>query len=138
MYLARWQAESTDSSRRLSPLAGLRDASTRWIVTHDIAEWKDEITWMSLYFSVAVWASLALCVCYSFAVDLPLYRIKAPLASRSSNDLINASAPYLSTYTGGLRPRFTTTAMNVRFGSKADIAAHSSDVRFTPKSGHWD
>jgi hypothetical protein len=34
-------------------------------VTHDIAEWKDEIAWMSLYFSAAVWASLALCVCYS-------------------------------------------------------------------------
>jgi hypothetical protein len=26
---------------------------------------------------------------------------------------------------------------NVRFGSKADIEAPSSDVRFTPKSGHW-
>ena len=25
---------------------------------------------------------------------------------------------------------------HVRFGSKADIAAHSCDVRFTPKSGH--
>jgi hypothetical protein len=39
--------------------------STRWIVTHDLAEWKDEIAWMSLYFSAAVWASLALCVFYS-------------------------------------------------------------------------
>ena len=45
-----------------APLEGLRDVSTRWVVTHDIAEWKDEIAWMSLYFSVAVWASLALCV----------------------------------------------------------------------------
>jgi hypothetical protein len=27
--------------------------------------------------------------------------------------------------------------LDVRFGSKADIAAHSSDVRFTPKSRHW-
>ena len=27
---------------------------------------------------------------------------------------------------------------NVRFGSKADMAAHSSDVRFTPKSRHWN
>ena len=35
-------------------------------VTHDIAEWRDEIAWMSLYFSAAVWASLALCVCYAF------------------------------------------------------------------------
>jgi hypothetical protein len=26
---------------------------------------------------------------------------------------------------------------DVRFGSKADIQAPSSDVRFTPKSGHW-
>jgi hypothetical protein len=67
MYLMRWQSESTNSIERLSPLEGLRDASVRWVVTHDIAEWQDEIAWMSLYFSVAVWASLALCVCYAFA-----------------------------------------------------------------------
>jgi hypothetical protein len=41
-------------------LAGLHDLTTRWIVTHDIAQWQDEIAWMSLYFSVAVWSSLAL------------------------------------------------------------------------------
>jgi len=33
-----------------------------------------------------------------------------------------------------VKPRDQCT--DVRFGSKADIAAHSSDVRFTPKSGH--
>jgi hypothetical protein len=65
MYLARWHAERADSIRPLSLLQGLHDASVRWVVTHDIAEWKDEIAWMSLYFSVAVWGSLALCVCYS-------------------------------------------------------------------------
>src|SRR5262249_33885445 len=64
MYLTRWRAEVANGSRPLSPLEGLRDASFRWVVTHDIAEWKDEIAWMSLYFSAAVWASLALCVCY--------------------------------------------------------------------------
>jgi hypothetical protein len=42
--------------------------STRWVVTHDLAEWKDEIAWMSLYFSLAVWASLALCVVYSLEI----------------------------------------------------------------------
>jgi hypothetical protein len=26
-------------------IAGLHDASTRWVVTHDFAEWKDEIPW---------------------------------------------------------------------------------------------
>ena len=71
MYLARWQAEVADNIRPLSPLEGLYDASVRWVVTHDIAEWKDEIAWMSLYFSAAVWASLALCVCHSFAGHLP-------------------------------------------------------------------
>ena len=64
MYLARWRAEVANGSTPLSHLEGLRDASVRWVVTHDIAEWKDEIAWMSLYFSAAVWSSLALCVCY--------------------------------------------------------------------------
>jgi hypothetical protein len=27
---------------------------------------------------------------------------------------------------------------NVRFGSKADIAASPTNVRFTPKGGHWN
>jgi hypothetical protein len=27
--------------------------------------------------------------------------------------------------------------VNVRFGSKADIASIKRDVRFTPNSGHW-
>jgi len=65
MYLSRWRVEIADGSKLLGPLEGLRDVSTRWIVTHDLAEWKDEIAWMSLYFSAAVWASLALCVFYS-------------------------------------------------------------------------
>ena len=65
MYLSRWRTEVTDGRRPLQPLEGLRDVTRRWIVTHDFAEWKDEIAWMSLYFSAAVWASLALCVCYS-------------------------------------------------------------------------
>jgi hypothetical protein len=29
-------------------------------------------------------------------------------------------------------------AANVRFGSKADIAGDQLNVRFTPKSGHWN
>ncbi len=65
MYLARWRADTANGNRPLRALEGLHDASRRWIVTHDISEWKDEIAWMSLYFSGAVWASLALCVCYS-------------------------------------------------------------------------
>jgi hypothetical protein len=70
MYLARWRAKLADGAKLLRPLEGLRDVCTRWVVTHDIAEWKGEIAWMSLYFSAAVWASLALCVFYSLENDL--------------------------------------------------------------------
>jgi hypothetical protein len=82
MYLSRWRTEVGDGSKLLGPLEGLRDVSTRWVVTHDLAEWKDEIAWMSLYFSAAVWASLALCVCYSLEDHLPRYRTQATIASR--------------------------------------------------------
>src|SRR5262249_13161135 len=71
MYLTRWRAGRAKRIGPRSLLEGLWDASVRWIVAHDIAEWKGEIAWMSLYFSAAVWASLALCVCYSFAGHLP-------------------------------------------------------------------
>jgi hypothetical protein len=60
MYLDRWQADIGSRKQLLGVLAGLNDVSTRWAVTHDIAQWRDEIAWMSLYFSVAVWSSLAL------------------------------------------------------------------------------
>jgi hypothetical protein len=93
MYLRKWRAESTDNIRPLSPLQGLRDASVRWVVTHDIAKWKDEIAWMSLYFSAAVWASLALCVCYSFTGEVQRYRTEATLATRSSNAITVARPP---------------------------------------------
>jgi hypothetical protein len=73
MYLNRWQAGLADGGRVLGPLEGLRDASTRWVVTHDFAQWKDEIAWMSLYFTAAVWASLALCLVYSLGDDLARY-----------------------------------------------------------------
>lgn len=65
MYLNRWHDELARGSAFLGLREGLRDVSTRWIVTHDLAEWKDEIPWMSLYFSLAVWGSLALCVVYA-------------------------------------------------------------------------
>ena len=38
MYLNRWRANVAGGGKRLSPLAGLRDASTRWTVTHDLAD----------------------------------------------------------------------------------------------------
>ncbi|MGB7037728.1 MAG: hypothetical protein WBD71_19630 [Xanthobacteraceae bacterium] len=87
MYLARWRSEIVGGTRLLTPLEGLRDASTRWVVTHEFAKWKAEIPWMSLYFSAAVWSSLALCVCCSLESHLPRYRTEVTLARSSSNAL---------------------------------------------------
>jgi hypothetical protein len=60
MYFDRWRQDMASGKELLGLLAGLHDLTTRWTVTHDIAQWQDEIAWMSLYFSVAVWSSLAL------------------------------------------------------------------------------
>jgi hypothetical protein len=83
MYLSRWRADLAEGSKLLGFFEGLRDVSTCWTVTHDHAHWKDEIAWMSLYFSGAVWVSLALCACYSLENYLPRYRIEATLASQA-------------------------------------------------------
>jgi hypothetical protein len=65
MYLKRWRQDIALGNRGLGPLEGFRDVSTRWVVTHELSEWREEIAWMSLYFSAAVWASLGLCVFYA-------------------------------------------------------------------------
>lgn len=83
MYLSRWQAGLADGRKLLGPLEGLRDASTRWVVTRDFAHWKDEIAWMSLYFTAAVWASLALCLVYSLGDHLLRYRTESAAVSSS-------------------------------------------------------
>src|SRR5215470_5439325 len=77
MYLSRWRAGLAEGNKLLGLLEGLRDGSKRWVRTHDITHWKGEIAWMSLYFSGAVWASLALCVFYSLEGELPQYRTAA-------------------------------------------------------------
>ncbi len=77
MYLKRWRAELAAGFKPLHPLDGLRDVSKRWVVTREHSEWKEEMPWMSLYFSAAVWASLALCVVFSLERELPRYRTDA-------------------------------------------------------------
>ncbi len=103
MYLSRWRSEAADgSSKRLGPLEGLRDASTRWVVTHDFTHWKDEIAWMSLYFSAAVWASLALCVLYSLEDQLPRYRTEAAAAISSPDAFAAAGKQHPEIYVPAL------------------------------------
>jgi len=82
MYFARWQADLASGKEQLGLLAGLYDVSTRWTVTHDIAHWQDEIAWMSLYFSMAVWSSLALAAFGLVQHRLPQYCRASVPASR--------------------------------------------------------
>jgi len=78
MYFARWQADVADGREFLGLFSGLHDVATRWVVTHDIARWKDEIAWMSLYFSMAVWASLLLAGFGLVQHLLPRYHVSRP------------------------------------------------------------
>jgi hypothetical protein len=84
MYFARWQADMASGKAPLGVLAGLYDVTTRWVVTHDIAQWQDEIAWMSLYFSLAVWSSLALGAFGLVQHRLPHYRTRWALATPAS------------------------------------------------------
>ena len=68
MYFSRWQTGNESGQRLFGLFEGLKDLNSRWVVTHEISQWKTEIPWMSLYFSVAVWTSLALCY-VSFSKD---------------------------------------------------------------------
>ena len=78
MYFGRWQLDLARGKELLDVIAGLHDVSTRWIVTHDVARWHEEIAWMSLYFSAAVWSSLALCGLALVTDRLHHYRQRAP------------------------------------------------------------
>lgn len=62
MYLARWRADTAAGRRYLSLGEGLQDLLTRWVPTWRWGDWHDEIPWMTLYFSLAVWMSIGLVV----------------------------------------------------------------------------
>jgi hypothetical protein len=79
MYLQRWQTATANGQPVLGLFTGLHDLASRWSVTHDIARWRDEIPWMSLYFSIAVWASLLLGGFGLIRHLLPRYRVRRPL-----------------------------------------------------------
>ena len=60
MYISRWRADEASGRAYLALGQGLHDAWSRRVVTFSWEEWRAEIPWMTLYFSVCVWWSLAL------------------------------------------------------------------------------
>ncbi len=60
MYWARWLSDESLGRPYFSLSQGWADVSARWVVSHDWTHWRSEVVWMSAYFSVAVWLSIAL------------------------------------------------------------------------------
>lgn len=59
-YWARWLADEASGRVYFDVATGFADASGRWVVSHHWADWRGEVLWMTLYFSVAVWVSIGL------------------------------------------------------------------------------
>ncbi len=60
MYWARWVADEAAGRNYLTLVDGFVDAVGRGRVSHRWEDWRHEVAWMSLYFSVAVWLSISL------------------------------------------------------------------------------
>ena len=60
MYWARWRADLAAGTKYLTLTQGIVEASQSCLVRFDWAIWHDEIAWMTLYFTVAVWVSISL------------------------------------------------------------------------------
>jgi hypothetical protein len=58
MYVRRWRLRASDV--RLPLATGLRDSRLRRQPTSKWEVWREEAPWMTLYFSVGVWTSLAM------------------------------------------------------------------------------
>ena len=85
MYLSRWLADEAAGRSALSVAQGLVDASTRWVVSHRWEDWRGEALWMSLYFSLGVWLSMALVLAPTLRRrGVPQLTSDAPMAMRMS------------------------------------------------------
>lgn len=67
MYWSRWLADEASGRLYLGLAEGVLDVAQRWSVSHRWEDWQNEVMWMSLYFSIAVWFSIAL-------VHVPAFR----------------------------------------------------------------
>ncbi|HEY4338834.1 MAG TPA: hypothetical protein VGM97_02700 [Steroidobacteraceae bacterium] len=59
-YWSRWRADRANGHRNLSIGQGVLDVCRRRIVSHRWEIWRNEIVWMSLYFTLGVWSSVSL------------------------------------------------------------------------------
>jgi hypothetical protein len=60
MYFARWRADLEAGLEPLAPAAGLAEVLARCVVTRDWDAWREDVPWLTLYFTLGVWISIAL------------------------------------------------------------------------------
>jgi len=58
MYYKRWEADELRGARYFSFVEGVKDSMECKLVTQNLAVWKEDMSWITLYFSVAVWTSI--------------------------------------------------------------------------------
>lgn len=61
MYISRY---NNSDGKYLSFFKGIKELSNCKVVSSSLKEWKQEIPWLSLYFSVAVWISISILFWY--------------------------------------------------------------------------
>ena len=58
MYWSRWLLDQANGHTYMSVADGMVDAGRRWMVSYRWQDWKNEIPWMTLYFTFGVWSSI--------------------------------------------------------------------------------
>jgi hypothetical protein len=58
MYWSRWLADQARGRKYLSIADGMVDVCRRWTVSCRWEDWRNEVGWMSLYFTFGVWSSI--------------------------------------------------------------------------------
>ena len=76
MYWARWQADLAQGVTFLSFSAGLKDMLRACTVSFSFTKWHQEIPWMTLYFSITVWVSMAFAYAPSFKLTVRTKTVK--------------------------------------------------------------
>jgi hypothetical protein len=58
MYWSRWLVDQANGRKYLSIAEGMVDVCRRWTVSYRWEDWRNEVLWMSLYFTFGVWSSI--------------------------------------------------------------------------------
>jgi hypothetical protein len=58
MYWSRWLVDQANGRKYLSIADGMVDVCRRWTVSYRWEDWRNEVPWMSLYFTFGAWISV--------------------------------------------------------------------------------